>query len=99
MPFLNERNLLGQLREDSKDISSLLVTRRERKLADPSVLMFREYLRSKMTEKPIVEDDALTKAKKKLLEIQFGRAGNVKLKDMFLAKEIYTGGRIAIIPR
>jgi hypothetical protein len=101
--FLNERDLLGGLRTDSKDVEQLLVQRRQRKLADPSILRFREYLRDKMTRQMEDQDLRLLEdpkeRRKRELEVQFGRVGNISLREMFTRRDLYSPGKLLGLSR
>ena len=89
IPFVNERNKMGQLHTDEKDISKLCLEQRPHVVTDSSRKQFKMYLKEKLAKKFFDprEDDKVRRQNKLFF---YGRLSNIKLSDMFYQKDIYS---------
>lgn len=87
VPFLNERNKMGQLQRADKSLQALCAENRPQRNISRVRADYKDYLKAKWSQKYFdpKDDDRIRKKNKLFL---YGRLSNIKLSDMFYSSDI-----------
>lgn len=86
VPYLNERDYMGNLTRTDAGVDQLCEEHRYRVLKDKNEIKFKKFLRQQLLKKRInLEDEEKRRKKEKVYD--FTRLSNVKLSSMFTKEE------------
>lgn len=96
VPYMNERDYMGNLKRNDTDIGQLCREQRHRKTSDQNLIRYRRFARIQMRKRRFnLENEE--KEDKKNRAFDYAPLSNVKLSSMFSIEDKLASGRIYFI--